>query len=66
MKIEDIAPGQRVRAVGHPVKSDDQLAMMTNDAPIMVVRDVTVHCLWFVNGTQHIAAFRLDELEVAS
>lgn len=67
MKIEDVAPGQQVRAVGYPVTGADQrFEISRSDAPIMVVRDVVAHCSWFVNGMEHRGVFRAAELEVVT
>jgi hypothetical protein len=63
MKIEDVVIGARVRAAGHPQPGRDGPVLHAPDAPMMVVREVVVLCSWFVNGAQHSANFRADELE---
>lgn len=66
MKSSDIVPGMQVRPVGYPQKANDRLEFVNADTPVMVVREVVVHCSWFVNGTQHNGYFRAVELEAVA
>lgn len=64
MRTEDVKDGMTVRAAGYP-KHGEELRIIARrpDAPVMVVREVVVHCSWFADGTQHTALFKPHELE---
>lgn len=62
MRLEDVKVGERVIAAGHDSHGAELRITRRPDAPEMVVRDILVHCTWFVDGMQNSAFFRADEL----
>lgn len=63
MRVEDVKDGMTVRAAGYPKHGEELRITRRPDAPVMVVREVVVHCSWFVDGVQNTALFKPHELE---